>query len=110
MTNSSTIVITGAAGFIGSCLTEFLNKKGFGDLILVDEFSLLDKVNNLKEKKFIHRVERDDFFLWLDHMKPDIRFVFHLGARTDTTEFDYAVHQRLNFEYSQQIWDYCMLK
>jgi ADP-L-glycero-D-manno-heptose 6-epimerase len=110
MIRSSTLVITGAAGFIGSCLTGYLNEKGFDQLILVDEFSRLDKVDNLKGKKFIHRVERDDFFQWLEVKKPTIGFVFHLGARTDTTEFDYAVHQRLNFEYSQRIWDYCMMK
>jgi ADP-L-glycero-D-manno-heptose 6-epimerase len=110
MIHSTTIVVTGAAGFIGSCLTGFLNAKGYNQLILVDEFSRLDKVNNLKGKKFIHRVERDDFFQWLKIRKPEIGFVFHLGARTDTTEFDYAVHLRLNFEYSQNIWDYCMLK
>jgi ADP-L-glycero-D-manno-heptose 6-epimerase len=110
MTQSSIIVVTGAAGFIGSCFTGFLNAKGYDQLILVDEFSRLDKVNNLNGKKFIHRIERDDFFSWLEMNKPDISFVFHLGARTDTTEFDYAVHQRLNLEYSQSVWDYCMLK
>jgi ADP-L-glycero-D-manno-heptose 6-epimerase len=109
MIRSSTIVITGAAGFIGSCLTGFFNEKGFDQLILVDEFNRLDKVNNLKEKKFIQRVERDDFFNWLKQRKPAIDFIFHLGARTDTTEFDYAVHQRLNLEYSQLIWDYCIM-
>jgi ADP-L-glycero-D-manno-heptose 6-epimerase len=110
MTRSSTIVITGAAGFIGSCLTGFLNEKGFDQLILVDEFSRLDKINNLKDKKFADQIERDDFFDWLALRKPTVSFVFHLGARTDTTEFDYAVHERLNLEYSQRIWDYCMLK
>jgi ADP-L-glycero-D-manno-heptose 6-epimerase len=110
MTKSSSIVVTGAAGFIGSCLTGFLNEKGFDQLILVDEFSRLDKVNNLKGKKFSYQVERDDFFDWLQQKKPSISFVFHLGARTDTTEFDYAVHERLNLEYSQHVWDYCMLK
>ncbi len=84
-------------------------KRDSNNLILVDEFSRLDKVNNLKGKKFSHRVERDDFFRWLEVNRPDIRFVFHLGARTDTTEFDYAVHERLNLEYSQRIWDYCMM-
>ena len=110
MTKSSTIVVTGAAGFIGSCFTGYLNEKGYENLILVDEFSRLDKVNNLKGKKYTIRVERDDFFQWLGIEKPTVEFVFHLGARTDTTEFDYAVHERLNLEYSQQIWDYCMLK
>ncbi|HEY4936810.1 MAG TPA: ADP-glyceromanno-heptose 6-epimerase [Puia sp.] len=110
MTKPSTIVVTGAAGFIGSCFTGFLNEKGYEHLILVDEFSRLDKVNNLKGKKFTQQIERDDFFQWLQFNKPDIGFVFHLGARTDTTEFDYAVHERLNLEYSQRIWDYCMVK
>ncbi len=67
MTKSSTIVVTGAAGFIGSCFTGYLNEKGYENLILVDEFSRLDKVNNLKGKKFAYRVERDDFFQWLTH-------------------------------------------
>jgi len=109
MNKHSVLVITGAAGFIGSCLTSYLNEKGYHQLILVDEFSRLDKVNNLKGKKYIHKIERDDFFQWLNTNKPDVQFVFHLGARTDTTEFDYAVHQRLNLEYSQFIWDYCMV-
>jgi ADP-L-glycero-D-manno-heptose 6-epimerase len=110
MTKSSAIVVTGSAGFIGSCLTGFLNHKGYHNLILVDEFNRVDKVNNLKNKKYITRIERDDFFQWLENNKPEIDFVFHLGARTDTTEFDYAVHERLNLEYSQRIWDYCMIK
>jgi ADP-L-glycero-D-manno-heptose 6-epimerase len=41
--------------------------------------------------------------------KPAVSFVFHLGARTDTTEFDYSVHQHLNVEYSQKIWNYCTI-
>jgi ADP-L-glycero-D-manno-heptose 6-epimerase len=110
MNQSSIIVVTGAAGFIGSCLTGFLNAAGYDQLILVDEFNRLDKTDNLKGKKFIHRIERDDFFSWLRINRPDTRFVFHLGARTDTTEFDYAIHERLNLEYSQSVWDYCMLQ
>jgi ADP-L-glycero-D-manno-heptose 6-epimerase len=110
MNRSSTIVITGAAGFIGSCLTGFLNERGYDNLILVDEFSRTDKEGNLKGKKFRNQVERDDFFEWLKLRKPEVEFVFHLGARTDTTEFDYAVHERLNLQYSQSIWDLCMLK
>ncbi len=110
MTKTSIIVVTGAAGFIGSCFTSFLNEKGYENLFLVDEFNRLDKVNNLRGKKFSHQIERDDLFQWLEIHKPDIGFFFHLGARTDTTEFDYAVHERLNLEYSQRVWDYCMIK
>ena len=62
---------------------------------------------NLLHKKYIARVERENLFDWLDKEKPAVDFIFHLGARTDTTEFDYAIHQHLNVEYSQKIWNYC---
>src|SRR6187431_1978640 len=104
---NTTILITGAAGFIGSCLTGFLNSKGYTKLILVDEFSRADKVPNLHNKQFTIKIERESFFHWLSVEKPSIGFSFHIGARTDTTEFNYAVHQRLNVEYSQRIWNYC---
>jgi ADP-L-glycero-D-manno-heptose 6-epimerase len=103
----SIIVVTGAAGFIGSCMAGYLNEQGFENLILVDEFDEDEKELNLHEKKYAVRIERENFFDWLDIEKPDIKFVFHLGARTDTTEFDYAIHQHLNVDYSQKIWNYC---
>jgi len=104
---STTIVVTGAAGFIGSCLVEFLNEKGFDNLILVDDFSREDKQPNLADKKFLSKIEREEFFDWLHERKPAIDFFFHIGARTDTTEFNYSIHQHLNVEYSQKVWDYC---
>ena len=109
MDKNSTIVVTGAAGFIGSCMVSYLNQRGFENLILVDEFNDEEKDLNLLHKKFIVRVEREDFFNWAAKEKPAVGFVFHLGARTDTTEFDYAVHQHLNVEYSQKIWNYCTI-
>jgi len=107
MQKSATIVVTGAAGFIGSCLVGFLNEKGFNNLILVDDFSRADKTPNLENKKFSSKQERESFFDWLASNKPAVDFVFHIGARTDTTEFDYAIHQHLNVAYSQKIWLYC---
>ncbi|HLG38933.1 MAG TPA: ADP-glyceromanno-heptose 6-epimerase, partial [Chitinophagaceae bacterium] len=56
------------------------------------------------------RVERDNLFEWLKIENASIDFVFHLGARTDTTEFDYSIHERLNVEYSKKIWQYCTEK
>jgi ADP-L-glycero-D-manno-heptose 6-epimerase len=100
-------VVTGAAGFIGSCLAGYLNAKGYNNLILVDDFSRSDKTPNLEGKNFHIKVERESFFDWLKNNQPAIDFVFHIGARTDTTEFDYAVHQHLNVDYSQKIWRYC---
>jgi len=107
MDKNASIVVTGAAGFIGSCLVGFLNEKGYANLILVDDFTRLDKVPNLEGKQFAVKVEREDFFTWLHANKPAVHFVFHIGARTDTTEFDYTVHHHLNVEYSQRIWHYC---
>jgi ADP-L-glycero-D-manno-heptose 6-epimerase len=107
MQTNKTIVVTGAAGFIGSCLTGFLNSRGFNNLILVDDFSRMDKIPNLEGKKFSAKVEREFFFDWLHSNRPEIGFVFHIGARTDTTEFNYAIHQHLNVEYSEKIWNYC---
>lgn len=107
MKKDAAILITGAAGFIGSCMVEHLNQKGFTNLILVDEFNRAAKVPNLLNKKFTKQVEREDLFTWLYNEKPIIDFVIHLGARTDTTEFDYTVHQHLNVAYSQQVWNFC---
>lgn len=103
------IVVTGAAGFIGSCMVSYLNQNGFENLILVDEFNDEEKKLNLLYKKYLVRVEREDFFNWAEKEKPAVHFVFHLGARTDTTEFDYSIHQHLNVEYSQKIWNYCTI-
>jgi len=107
MDKNLTIVVTGAAGFIGSCMVSYLNQQGFENLILVDEFDDEEKELNLLHKKYLVRVEREDFFDWAQREKPVVGFVFHLGARTDTTEFDYSIHQHLNVEYSQKIWNYC---
>ena len=109
MKKDSIIVITGAAGFIGSCLVGFLNEAGFENLILVDEFEDEEKELNLLHKKYKVRVERENFFEWVMKEKPMVDFVFHLGARTDTTEFNYAIHQHLNVDYSQKIWNYCTI-
>lgn len=109
MNKNSAIVVTGAAGFIGSCMVGYLNQQGFENLILIDEFDDEEKELNLLHKKYLVRVEREEFFDWVHREKPAVSFVFHLGARTDTTEFDYAIHQHLNVEYSQKIWNYCTI-
>jgi ADP-L-glycero-D-manno-heptose 6-epimerase len=107
MDKNAKIIVTGAAGFIGSCLVAYLNAQGFSDLILVDEFAREDKIPNLSGKKFSQKIERSQLFDWLTQVQPKIDFGFHIGARTDTTEFNYEVHRLLNVEYSKDIWNYC---
>ncbi|MBS1777593.1 MAG: ADP-glyceromanno-heptose 6-epimerase [Bacteroidetes bacterium] len=107
MQTEDSIVITGAAGFIGSYLTGFLNRAGFNNLILVDDFSDKAKVKNLVGKKFILKVHREQFANWTKTHKGTVKAVFHLGARTDTTEMDYEVHRKWNLDYSKTVWEYC---
>lgn len=102
------IIITGAAGFIGSCLVQKLNDNGFRDLVLVDDFSDPEQNKNFEGKRFSKKVERDDFVQWLRANQLHVQFVFHLGARTDTTEFDYDLLTRLNLEYTKDVWNTCV--
>ena len=110
MDRNSVIIVTGAAGFIGSCMVGYLNRKGYHNIIIVDDFTDGEKRFNYEGKKICARVEREALFNWLDHYQIRIDFVFHLGARTDTTEFDYAIHEKLNVEYSKKVWNYCVKK
>src|SRR5271165_3369447 len=107
MQENDVIVVTGAAGFIGSYLTGYLNHLGFDRLILVDDFSVAGKNGNLDNKKFLHKIDRERFFDWANDNPGIINYVFHLGARTDTTEMDYAVHKKWNLDYSKSIWELC---
>ncbi len=107
MHTNDVIVVTGAAGFIGSYLTGYLNHLGYDRLILVDDFSVDSKSNNLAGKKYLHKIEREQFFEWQKSNAVTINCFFHLGARTDTTEMDYAVHKKWNLDYSKQVWALC---
>jgi ADP-L-glycero-D-manno-heptose 6-epimerase len=108
MDKNSIIIVTGAAGFIGSCMVQTLNDNGYENVIIVDDFGVEGKRNNWQHKKFINAVERQTLFDWLEINKPQIASFIHLGARTDTTEFNYAIHEELNVEYSKNVWQYCI--
>lgn len=101
------IIITGAAGFIGSCLISKLNNKGIKDIVLVDDFSREDKNRNIFHKVFATTLDRKLFFEWFRANNGHIDLVFHLGARTDTTEFRKAVFDELNLDYSKMVWNLC---
>jgi len=101
------IVVTGAAGFIGSCMINKLNNKGFGDIIAVDEFSRKEKMSNLQGKSVTDLVHRNDFFHWFESNHGSVEAIYHLGARTDTTETDQQIFDALNLNYSKQMFLAC---
>ena len=101
------IVVTGAAGFIASCLVEALNNQGNSDIIIVDDFSKKEKKRNWANKSYWDKIDRKDFLNWFEQNHEQVDFVFHLGARTDTTEFDLAIFNELNLDYSKAIWKIC---
>lgn len=101
------IIITGAAGFIGSCLVARLNEEGHFHLGLVDDFSSENKKRNYESKRYLNTIERREFIDWLDLQHDSIDFIFHLGARTDTTEANKELLDDLNLNYSKDIWQRC---
>lgn len=100
------IVITGAAGFIGSCLVSRLNQRGHKDLILVDDISKKD-CRNLQGKFYDQYIDRLQFQDWFKDHATSITFVFHIGARTDTTEINERLFDLLNYNYSRRLWELC---
>jgi len=110
MLKQPTIVVTGAAGFIGSVFVQFLNEQGLNQLLLVDDFGVEAKRINWETKNCIKAIERQAFLAQLEADAFEIDLIVHLGARTDTTEFDYAIHEELNLEYSKSLWQYATAK
>lgn len=104
------IVITGAAGFIGNCLARHFTHLGHKHIVLVDDFNSQIKLKNWASLTSALFINRDIFFQWLDLNYIDIYYLIHLGARTDTTEINYEIHERLNLNYSKAIWQFCAIK
>lgn len=102
------IVVTGAVGFIGSQLIEKLNSENFNAVVAVDKFDNPLKNKNLEGLKVLEKVDRDIFMQWLDVNAEEVEFIFHIGAKTDTTLFDTELLTRLNTEYTKDIWNRCV--
>ncbi len=101
------IVVTGAAGFISSCLITKLNNLDKKNLILVDDFSNHQKNKNLQNKSFIKKIDRTIFLDWFKSNTFNIKQVYHIGARTDTMDSDVAIFDKLNLNYSKRLWEIC---
>ena len=110
MTKQPSIVVTGTAGFIGSVFVQYLNEQGFTNLLLVDDFGVEAKRKNWEGKTYTKVIERQAFLAQIANDEFEIDIIIHLGARTDTTEFNYAIHAELNVEYSKAMWNYATKK
>lgn len=101
------IIVTGAAGFIGSALAGRLLQEGYGSIVAVDDFSCAEKESNLKGKNIHLFVDREKFPEWLEKNATHVQIVLHMGARTDTSEFNPDILNHLNLDYSKKIWNLC---
>ncbi|MDX2287041.1 MAG: ADP-glyceromanno-heptose 6-epimerase [Bacteroidia bacterium] len=101
------ILITGAAGFIGSRLAHRLAAEGAGTLVLADDFSRADKAPNHEALRDAVRVDRTQLWDWLRGRAHALEAVYHLGARTDTAEPDEGIFDQLNLQFSKILWRIC---
>ena len=106
------IVLTGGAGFIGSCLLWRLNKEGLADIIVVDEPITAEKKPNLEGKKFKDFIDKDTFLSLIsyDKLGKKVDAIFHLGACSSTTLTDWQYFAKNNLEYSKKLAEYSINK
>lgn len=100
------IVVTGGAGFIGSCMVRKLNETGRTDIIIVDNIASTDKWMNLRNKKYITYIHKSRFLEVLPSLE-NIEAVIHMGAQSATTERDFDYLWENNFAYTKALWEYC---
>ncbi|MEA3489824.1 MAG: ADP-glyceromanno-heptose 6-epimerase [Candidatus Omnitrophota bacterium] len=103
------IILTGGAGFIGSCFLRKLNEEGIDDVIVVDHLDDSGKWRNLAGKRFRDYVQKDDFLRMVDNDKlPRPEFVVHMGACSSTTLTDAGYFIKNNYEYSKVLAEWAM--
>lgn len=99
------IVVTGGAGFIGSCILGRLNAKGRKDIIVVDHLDQDFKKENLKNKEFEQYLDKGDFLKLVidDRLTPKVDTIIHMGACSSTTLQDARYFEENNFAYSRYL-------
>ncbi|MEM4259828.1 MAG: ADP-glyceromanno-heptose 6-epimerase [Candidatus Woesearchaeota archaeon] len=100
------IIVTGSAGFIGSCIVRELNNKGITDIIIVDHLGDSEKWKNLTNLKYIDFIDKTNFFVELQFLQ-DIDLIIHMGACSSTTEKDADYLMSNNFKFSKKLYDWC---
>ena len=102
------IIVTGGAGFIGSCVVRTLNDRGFDNLMIVDNIALTDKWKNIRNKRYLSYINRDEFLPRLQNGEYDTcRAIIHMGACSSTTERDFDYLWKNNVEYTKTLWNFC---
>ncbi|MDP1881047.1 MAG: ADP-glyceromanno-heptose 6-epimerase [Parachlamydiaceae bacterium] len=102
------IVITGGAGFIGSCFVRYLNDLGINNILIVDEFRQNEKWKNLVGKKFFDIIPKQELFQWLEGKDSEVEAFIHLGACSDTMEKDEKYLYENNYKYSVRLAEYAL--
>lgn len=103
-------IVTGGAGFIGSCIVKSLNERGINDIIIVDDISNTEKWKNLTNKNFSFYINKRDFFSELPKFQNDVTHVIHMGACSSTTEKDFDYLWNNNVQFTQKLWSFCSEK
>ena len=100
------IIVTGAAGFIGSAFVWQLNTMGIENIIVSDKLRTEEKWLNLAKRKYYDWVDKDKLFDYLETTAEKITAIIHMGACSATTEKDMDFLMENNYEYTKKLWDY----
>lgn len=101
------IIVTGGAGFIGSCIVRTLNDMGIEDITVVDHICETDKWMNMRNKKYIEYINRDEFLEKLPSYVGKVTHIIHMGACSATTEKNFDFLYKNNYEYTKTLWKFC---
>ena len=100
------ILVTGAAGFIGSNIVSALNKKGHHNIIICDWIDHVSKKNNIKKLIYENLILPEDIFKYLNKKK-NIELIIHMGANSSTTETNFRLIYNINTRFTRNLWKWC---